>query len=240
MSNRIWPKPAACGILAVLSLLLASGCGGGGKKSGAAGTAAEQEDEVKPEEKPFIEAAKPFYTAIAAREYAKAYDLLSSHARARMSVNQFEPNPNDAAFKKNEDNPLKNVTADKFAELAGMFEKAYGKPRAVGHLSVFSTDAAVLARKSKETMGAMDSMFAIGNMPESVPANIRKASLRGQILTNLSQEDLDKAAKAEGLSVEELKKNPDFNPRFMLKVVLVEEGGDLKVGYFECLPAMFD
>lgn len=238
MNTRSWTVPAL-GILAVLSLLLAPGCGGGGKKTVAASTA-EQEDAVKPEEKPFIDAAKPFYAAIGERDFAKAYEMLSTYARARMSVNQFEPNPNDAAFKNNEDHPLKDVTAAKFAELAGKLNKPFGTPKGVGHLSVFSTDAAVLSRKSKETTGALDSMFAIGNMPESIPANIRKASLRGQILTELSPEDLAKAAQAEGMSVEELKKNPDFCPHFTLKVVLIEEGGELKVGYFECLPSMFD
>ena len=33
-----------------------------------------------------------------------------------------------------------------------------------------------------------------------------------------------------------LSKSPDFDPYFNLKVVLVEEGGQLKVGYFEFLP----
>ena len=43
-------------------------------------------------------------------------------------------------------------------------------------------------------------------------------------------------AATEGISVEELKKREDFDPYFNLKVVLVEEGGQLKVGYFEFLP----
>jgi hypothetical protein len=36
--------------------------------------------------------------------------------------------------------------------------------------------------------------------------------------------------------VEELKKNGGLDPYFNLKVVLVEEGGQLKIGYFEFLP----
>lgn len=43
-------------------------------------------------------------------------------------------------------------------------------------------------------------------------------------------------AQQEGISVEELKKEEDFDPYLNLKVVLVEEGGQLKVGYFEFLP----
>ena len=43
-------------------------------------------------------------------------------------------------------------------------------------------------------------------------------------------------AQQQGISVEELKKDEDFDPYCNLKVVLVEEGGQLKVGYFEFLP----
>jgi hypothetical protein len=82
----------------------------------------------------------------------------------------------------------------------------------------------------------MDSMFAIGAMPDWIPANIRRASLRGQIHTELSPQELAKVAQQEGISVEELKKEEDFDPYLNLKVVLVEEGGQLKIGYFEFLP----
>ena len=81
----------------------------------------------------------------------------------------------------------------------------------------------------------MDSMFAIGAMPDWIPADVRRASLRGQIHTDSPQE-LQNVAQREGISVEDLKKNKDFDPYFNLKVVLVEEGGHLKIGYFEFLP----
>ena len=79
-------------------------------------------------------------------------------------------------------------------------------------LHVFSTDADVLNRRSKEQFGAMDSMFAIGAMPEWIPADIRRASLRGQIHTELSPQELENVAQREGISVEELKKSEDFDP----------------------------
>jgi hypothetical protein len=103
-------------------------------------------------------------------------------------------------------------------------------------LHVFSTDPDVLNRRSKEQFGAMDSMFAIGAMPDWIPAEIRRASLRGQVHTELSAQELERVAATEGITVEELKKSEDFDPYFNLKVVLVEEGGQLKVGYFEFLP----
>jgi hypothetical protein len=49
-------------------------------------------------------------------------------------------------------------------------EAAHGAPRAPKMLHVFSTDPDVLNRRSKEQFGAMDSMFAIGAMPDWIPA----------------------------------------------------------------------
>ena len=79
-------------------------------------------------------------------------------------------------------------------------------------------------------------MFAIGAMPDWIPADIRRASLRGQIHTELSPQELANVAQRRGITVEELKKDQDFDPYFNLKVVLVEEAGQPKVGYFEFLP----
>src|SRR5262249_22479147 len=158
------------------------------------------------------------------------------HARARMSFNQFTPADDQTTFQQYESNPYMNVTAAQFAYLMQYVEAARGTPRAPKTLYVFSTDANVLNRSSKEQFGAMDSMFAIGEMPDWIPANIRRASLRGQIHTELSPQELQNVAQREGISVEELKKDPDFDPYLNLKVVLVEEAGQLKVGYFEFLP----
>jgi len=49
----------------------------------------------------------------------------------------------------------------------------------------------------------MDSMFAIGAMPDWIPADIRRASLRGQIHTELSPQELQKVAQQQGISVEQ-------------------------------------
>jgi hypothetical protein len=192
--------------------------------------------DAKPDERKYLLAAKPFFIAVANRKYADAYALLSSHARAQMSFNQFTPAAEQATFQQYESNPYMNVTAEQFAYLMQYVEAALGAPRAPKMLSVFLTDPDVLNRRSKEQFGAMDSMFAIGAMPEWIPADIRRASLRGQIHTELSPQELEKVAQEQGISVEELKKEEDFDPYFNLKVVLVEEGGQLMVGYFEFLP----
>ena len=192
--------------------------------------------DAKPDERKYLLAAKPFFVAIANRKYADAYALLSSYARARMSFNQFTPAEEQATFQQYESNPYMNVTSEQFAYLMQYVEAARGAPRAPKMLSVFSTDPDVLNRRSREQFGAMDSMFAIGAMPDWIPADIRRASLRGQIHTELSPQEVEKVAKQEGISVEELKKDGDFDPYLNLKVVLVEDGDQLKIGYFEFLP----
>jgi hypothetical protein len=47
----------------------------------------------------------------------------------------------------------------------------------------------------------MDSMFAIGAMPDWIPAEIRRASLRGQIHTELSPQEIQNVAQRESGSV---------------------------------------
>jgi hypothetical protein len=223
----------------VLPLLLTS-CGKKGQ-NGETQTAQKSEDDfldkdVKPDERKYLLAAKPFFVAIASRKYADAYSLLSRYATARMSFNQFTPAEEDATYQQYEASPYDNVTAEQFAYLMQYVEAARGRPRAPKMLHVFSTDPDVLNRRSKEQFGAMDSMFAIGAMPEWIPADVRRASLRGQIHTELSPQELEKVAATEGITVEELKKSEDFDPYVNLKIVLVEEGGQLKIGYFEFLP----
>src|SRR6058998_3421701 len=227
-------------IAAILLPLFLTSCGKQGQE-GENKTAQKSEDDfldknAKPEEHKYLLVAKPFFIAVANQNYAEAYALLSSHARARMSLNQFTPAQQDADFQRNESYPMTNVTAEQFAYLMQYVEAAHGAPRAPKMLNVFSTDPDVLNRRSREQFGAMDSMFAIGAMPDWIPADIRRASLRGQIDTELSPQELERVAQTQGISVEQLKKEEDFDPYFNLKVVLVEEGGQLKIGYFEFLP----
>ena len=155
---------------AILLPTMLTSCGKktqGGKEK----TAQKSEDDfldkdAKPDERKYLLAAKPFFIAVANRKYADAYALLSSHARARMSFNQFTPAEEQATFQQYESNPYMNVTAGQFAYLMQYVEAARGAPRPPKMLSVFSTDPDVLNRHSKEQFGAMDSMFAIGAMPD--------------------------------------------------------------------------
>jgi hypothetical protein len=153
-----------------------------------------------------------------------------------MSLDQFKPSEQDSDSQQSQSYLFDNVTAEQFAYLMQYVEAAHGAPRAPKMLHVFSTNPDVLNRRSKEQFGTMDSMFAIGAMPDWIPADLRRASLRGQIHTDLSPQELQNVAQREGISLEDLKKSGDFDPYFNLAVVLVEEGGQLKIGYFEFLP----
>jgi hypothetical protein len=129
-----------------------------------------------------------------------------------------------------------NVGLPEFEQLMAQTEQKFGQPLAPLDLHVHSSDPKILSGAKAQGLDAIDTMFAIGNMPASIPAAIRKTSLRAKIKVSLSAEDLAKTAKAYEVSVEELQKDPDFQPYFSLKLVLVDEAGQLKVGYFEFLP----
>src|SRR6266550_7727576 len=190
-------RPAIIAASILLPLLITS-CGKKGQESEKKTVQKSGDDfldkDAKPDERNYLLAAKPFFIAVANRKYADAYALLSSHARARMSLDQFKPAQQDSDVQQNQSYAFDNVTAEQFAYLMQHVEAAHGAPRAPKMLHVFSTDADVLNRRSKEQFGAMDSMFAIGAMPDWITADIRRASLRGQIHIELSPQELEKVA----------------------------------------------
>src|SRR5947207_3438269 len=143
-------------IAAILLPALLTSCGkkdqDGGTVAGEEKTAQESEDDfldkdTKPDERKYLLAAKPFFIAIANQQYAQAYALLSSYAKARMSLNQFTPAEERAEFARTESNPLTNVTAEQFADLITYLESAHRTPRRPRMLNVFSTHSAVLNRR---------------------------------------------------------------------------------------------
>jgi len=192
--------------------------------------------EVLTAERPYFNAARPFAEAIAARDYSRAYGYLSSHAKARMSLNQFVAPADDATEEKNNAAAIVNPGPEGFARMLAATEKEYGTPTKIFELNVFSTSPAALSGKGTSPEERLDAMFAIGMMPDSIPVGIRKASLRGALGVELSPERLAETAKAMNVSAEQLKKDPGFRPYTTLKIVVVEEAGALKVGYFEFLP----
>src|SRR5712675_1471885 len=183
---------------AILLPVLLTGCGKKGQE-GEKKTAQKSEDDfldkdAKPDKHKYLLTAKPFFIAVASRKYTASYALIYSHARARMSLDKFNRPQQDSDVQQNESYAFDNVTAEQFAYLMQYVEAAHGAPRAPKMLHVFSADADVLNRRSKEQFAAMDSMFAIGAMPDWIPADIRRASLRGQIHIELSPQELEKVA----------------------------------------------
>lgn len=221
-------------VVATSGMLLSCG---GGSKSGGSSIAEKDEEEVSAEERPFYDAGKPFFEAFARRDYAAAYAMLSSHARTKFSKNQVTLPDDEAAVKRN-DAAAVPITADDLAQKMAQIEKEYGKPAALQSYYVYTIEKAVLTKTKKEEMGELDSAFALGTMPDSTPMDIRRASLKGQIRVELTEERLAQIAKEEGIKIEDLKENMSVEggPYFNLKAVLVEENGELKVGYFEIRP----
>ena len=176
-------KPSLVWLLIILASVillpvLLTGCGKKGQ-DGEKETVQKSEDDfvdkdAKPDERKYLMAAKPFFIAVANRRYADAHALLSRYAIARMSLEQFKPSEQESDAQQNQAYVFDNVTADQFAYLMQYVEAAHGAPRAPKMLNVFSTDPDVLNRRSKEQFGAVDSMFAIGAMPEWIPADIRQ------------------------------------------------------------------
>lgn len=229
--------------LLTLAIALLAGCSGSSnpseeqdaRPSDADAAAAAADEDVSPEERKYLEAGRPFFEALAKSDHSQAYALLSSHATSRMSVNQFLAPEDEAQLKANEEHPMENVTAEQFAEQVRGVEAKFGKPRKADNLHVQSLDPKILSGQATEPMDKLDIMFSIGMMPDSVPADIRRASLRGSIRTEWNPEDLKAAAQQLNSTEEEVLKNEE-GPYFNIKYVLVEEEGVLKVGYFEFLP----
>lgn len=227
-------------------VLASTGCGGLFPGDGEDATVVAKGDEdyaetdksTTPEEREYIEAGRPFLEAIANEQFGVAYGMLSSHAKARMSLNQFIAPDDEAEAARNEKEPLADVSAEDFLQLMRGVVSKYGSPTKPISLYVQETDPEILSGKVKNREDQIDVVFAIGAMPQSVPADIRRASLRGQIQTKLTPEDI---AKEYDMTAAEVEADGEFTPYFTVKYVLVEEQDELKVGYFVFLPSsMFD
>jgi hypothetical protein len=208
---------------------------GAGKKKAPARESSEDRVFKKgdtPDEQRYMEAGKSFILAVARNDPTAAYACFSSHAKAQMQLMQFKTPVDEAEQKKIAKQVYKDVSAEKFAELVGEVVRQYGEPKEVRLLYCFKTDPHVLSGAGEP----LDTLFAIGGMPKSVPAAIRRASLRGQVTVKWKADELAAEAKESGMTEEEILKEEDGQPYFNLKFVLVEENGELKVGYFEFMP----
>jgi len=189
-----------------------------------------------PEERTYLDYGRAVVQAVSSRDYAAFYGCLSSHARARMSLNQVAPADDEALFARQEKQPETAVTLPRFIELMRQCESRFGRPTKPLNLHVHTTEAAPLSGTKHAGTDGIDTMFAIGNMPNLAPAAIRKASLRAKIQVALTPAQLAETAKAYHVTADELQKDEDFVPYLTLKLVLVAGETGLQVGYFEFLP----
>lgn len=226
-------------ICPLIGTLLIAGCGREDKSAAGSGGDGESEFhsvETSPEERRFLDYGNVVAGKVAARDYPGFFGELSSHARTRMSVNQFAPAEDDKVFEQNERAPRANPHMEEFQSLVTMMEKERGQPARVLEVDVFSTDPDILAGRKKEKLDALEIMMAIGNIPQAIPVESRRASLRAHIGVTLPATEVEELAKRYNTTAEKLLADPDFSPAITLKLVLVEEAGELKVGYFEFLP----
>lgn len=257
--NRLRTVVRTCPALpwvAAISLLLGAGCDlvtaplakvATGNKSGT-GSASPPKDvftqaaDDNPKDRPFLEEARPILAAIAARDYAKVYGFLSSHARAKINPEQFVPSL-DPGQPRAASAPLENLSQEQFVEWMQKMEKRFAIPDSVRHVYVASTDPKVLAGQGDR----LDVMLAIGGMPADIPVEIRKASIRAAIQCQFPEELVKQIAAdlkiSEGQARsgkwpqnDEYPDPDDERPYFNVKFVLVEEGGQLKMAYFEFMP----
>ena len=97
------------------------------------------------EERNYLEYGRGVVQAVSAQDYTAFYNQLSSHARARMSLNQFAPAEDEAVFARQEKQAVKDVTLPRFLELMQLCETQFGRPATPLNLHVHSTDATALA-----------------------------------------------------------------------------------------------
>jgi len=109
-------SPALLGVAACAAVLsVSTGCG---KHPSATGNDASssskpkdwvQTEKATPEERAYLEYGRGVVAAVANRAYSDFYPHLSSHARARMSLNQFAPEDDKTKFAQHEKAPRLNV-----------------------------------------------------------------------------------------------------------------------------------
>ena len=201
------------------------------------GALIELDEPLTAAEQIYMQAAKEFLVSLVQQQYDKAYSLLGQHATQRMSLNQFQPPDDEAEAERNDRHPLINVSEGRFVQQVRAAVAVFGTPSAATDLYIQSMDPEVLSGRGD----SLDVMFSIGGMPDTVPTDIRRASLRGTIQTKLTASEAAKIARDYEITVDEVLSDEDFAPYFTVKIVLVEEQQTLKVGYFEFLPpSIFD
>ena len=177
-----------------------------------------------------LQAAEGYYLALTENDFSKAYDLMSPWASKDVNPNQFLPEESD------KDPVRSDITKQEFVDQLQQLVNRTGKFRDIDLMYVESTDPRILAGETQDKWELIDVMYAIGMMSPEVPTDIRKASIRATISLEMEPELAKQMAAEYGYSsVEEMYEDGE-SPYLTVKTVLVEEDGQLKVGYFEFIP----
>jgi len=172
-------------------------------------------DVEDPAEIPLLKAARPFADAIAAGNHEAAFAELSPLALANAYRDQFVPAPEEVQRRTS----VSPLTLESFRELMAESAKVLGTPKKRDHMYVDSRDAEALAGRGD----AIERMFTLGGTPDGVTASLRRAALRATIAVKHPDVPEEDAEDGEG-------------PYLNLRIILTEEDGKLRVGYFELMP----
>lgn len=199
-------------------------------------------DAAEAAEKRFLESSRPILLALQNRDYSALYDFMSPYALRYCSGEQFTPNSNPQPLATLNNSSAEGMTREAFLEAMQAMESQLGQPMILDMVYVQTIDPEELAGKSD----GLSNAFNIGAMSKEIPFEIRRASLRAQLKCRPNAELAQAIADEFKLPVADIQsgkipESPEFD-RDMLhyltfKYVLVEEANQLKIGYFEFLPA---
>ncbi|SFH81851.1 hypothetical protein [Planctomicrobium piriforme] len=212
---------------------------GSGTTSTLENVIAESIRNADPGEEVYLKAVTPILKSLVERDDAALYGQLSTHCLARVDPQQFVPGDGDQGTP--DDKLLRDVTLEQFQEWMQKSRTHFGAPQGLEHAYVITIDPLVLSGKGDR----IEAMISIGSMPGSIPAAIRKAAIRAQIRIPFGPEAAAEIASELNVPVETVLNGTaegldEFETAyFNAKLVLVDDGGTLKLGYFEFLPPSF-
>ena len=183
----------------------------------------------------FLNAAKPFYEAIANRQFETAFQLLGKSAKIDVHPFQFE-SPDSPNTNPNQIARIAELSQDQFVTYMESQVNKFGPPEKLNSMHVFESDPAVLSGRANDNLDKLSQMFAIGMMSEKIPAEIRQASIRGEIQCSFKEDELQAALETNDAKDKAELLEMDVYPYFTLKTVLVEEAGQSNIGYVEIVP----
>jgi hypothetical protein len=211
-------------LLPVLSLVsFVFGCGLGGETGTDATGGADAITYASPEEERYCKLADQFAQKLISGDFAAAYEMSSSHVKAAATLEQF--------------------TEKRKAEVAQFgkilkFDQAYGAEfdanllRGPKHVAVSSDplDAGITK---------LEAARAVGDIPDAIPFAARKAAIEISMYSDPPPQPGEQLPGDQGQAgvqdrgEEAEAAMDDFgDPNCYLHVVIVDDGGQLKVGHF--------